>query len=69
MSHSFKNSSMLRDCSHEGDCLTVTFRNGKQYKYHGVPQEAYHEFIKAESAGKHFGEHIKGRYKHEKVDD
>lgn len=66
--HHFKNSSMLSHCEHEGDCLTVTFAKGQQYRYHGVPQEEYHNFINAESGSKHFLNNIKGKYRHEKVE-
>ena len=67
--HTFKNSKMLKCCEHNDDVLTVTFANGKQYKYYGVPKDVYHEFTKAESAGVHFGTAIKGKYKHEKVEE
>lgn len=59
---------MLSHCEHDGDCLTVTFANGVKYKYEGVPKDEYHKLTKAESAGRHFGEHIRGKYKHQKLD-
>lgn len=67
MPHHFKNSSMLSHCEHDGDCLTITFSNGAKYKYEGVPTHEYQALINAESAGKHFGMHVKGKYKHEKL--
>ncbi len=66
--HHFKNSSMLSHCEHDGaDCMIITFSNGARYKYEGVPIDEYHKMTKAESAGKHFGEHVRGKYKHTKV--
>lgn len=68
MLHHFKNSSMLSHCEHEDGCLTITFSNGQQYKYEGVPIDEYHALTKAESAGKHFGLNIKGKYKHTRIE-
>lgn len=67
--HEFKNSKMLSHCQHEGDCLTITFAKGQKYKYYGVPKEEYENLIKAESGGGHFSSHIRGKYKHEKVEE
>lgn len=60
---------MLSHCEHDEDCLTVHFQNGNKYRYFGVPKDVYHDFTKAESAGSHFGQFIKGKYKHEKVEE
>lgn len=67
--HHFKNSSMLSHCEHEGDCLTITFAKGQKYKYHGVPTDEYHGLINADKASQHFLNNIKGRYKHEKINE
>jgi len=42
--------------------LSVTFTSGKVYDFHGVPEEKYHEMVKAESVGKWFNANIKGKY-------
>lgn len=68
MPHNFTNSSMLQSCEHDGNCLTITFQNGISYKYEGVPKDEYHALINAESAGKHFGSAIRGKYKHSKLE-
>jgi hypothetical protein len=39
--------------------LDVTFKAGKTYRYYGVPEEVYNEFIKAESLGKYLNANIK----------
>ena len=39
--------------------LTITFKNGRRYKYSGVMKEIYSGFEKAESQGKYFNEYIK----------
>lgn len=42
--------------------LSIAFRGGKTYTYHGVSQAAYDEFKQAQSLGKHFATHISGKY-------
>lgn len=37
---------------------------GAVYHYEGVPAEAHAALIAAESVGKHFGAHIRGKFKH-----
>lgn len=42
--------------------LLVEFKSGDTWGYAGVPQETYKEMSSAESVGKYFGQHIKGKY-------
>lgn len=51
--------------------LDVTFKSGGTYSYNDVPPETYLDFCQAESHGKHFAAHVRGKYstvKHEKKD-
>jgi hypothetical protein len=43
--------------------FTVTFNNGKKYKYQKFVPETYKEFCSAESQGKFFLSDIRTRYK------
>lgn len=48
--------------------LAMQFRSGGPvYEYAGVTQEQYDAFLAAESKGKHFGAHIKGKFDFEKI--
>lgn len=60
-------SSHIASAHHEGDTLTLTFKDGTRYAYDGVPAEAHAALVGATSAGRHFRQHIKGRYPHRKL--
>lgn len=47
--------------------LTLTFASGGAYTYKDVPKEKFDALLAAESAGKYFHAHIKGKYDTEKV--
>jgi len=47
--------------------LKVTFVNGREYLYEGVPAKVYEDFLMAESKGKFFHENINGRYNYSRV--
>lgn len=47
--------------------MTVRFRNGWHYNVHGVPPEAYQEFLDAPSHGSHWHNHITQNYHVERV--
>lgn len=49
--------------------LTVHFKNGTAYSYAGVPADTHQKLMAANSVGRHFSEHIKGKYDHSKKDD
>lgn len=42
--------------------LTIDFKSGGTYVYAGVPRKEYEALIAAESVGKHFHQHIKGKF-------
>lgn len=47
--------------------LCVEFANGGKYHYHGFTAEDYAELCKAESVGKHLHANVKGKFKHERI--
>jgi len=49
--------------------LEVEFSSGSVYRYHDVKPENYAELFKAQSVGKHFGKHIAGKFKSEKIEE
>lgn len=42
--------------------MTVEYRNGMVYSYHGVPQEIYNSAKDSESIGSYISRNVKGRY-------
>jgi KTSC domain len=42
--------------------LEVSFNDGTKYNYQNVPEASYKSFENAKSHGKHFIDHIKGKY-------
>jgi hypothetical protein len=47
--------------------LEVHFNDGTKYHYHGVPEAVHTSFSNAKSHGKHFIDHIKGKYITKKI--
>jgi hypothetical protein len=47
--------------------LYLRFHSGKVYRYFEFPPEQYDEFLLAESKGKYFGSHIRGKFRDEEV--
>jgi len=47
--------------------LEVAFRTGSVYHYTDVPQEVYHEMIRADSIGLYFAERVKTAYSYTKL--
>ena len=47
--------------------LEIAFRAGGVYRYEGVSEDLFMAFRNAESHGRFFQEHIKGRYSYNKV--
>jgi len=47
--------------------LFVTFKNGDTWRYDGVPQETFEDFINSDSAGKAFHSMIKGKFESEQI--
>jgi hypothetical protein len=42
--------------------LYVRFKNGRSYRYAGVPEAVYAAFLRADSKGSFFNAQIQGRY-------
>jgi hypothetical protein len=47
--------------------LQVEFIEGGIYQYDQVPRFVYEEFLKADSHGRFFEEHVKGKYPYRKT--
>lgn len=47
--------------------MTIKFHSGATYEYKDVAPEDYAALAGAESVGKHFGSHIRGKYSGSKV--
>ena len=62
-------SSLVRSASYdEGtQVLTVTFKSGRTYAYHGVPSAVADRFAAADSQGRVFNSEIRGSYEYEGI--
>lgn len=62
------NSSMISTIDYDNDSkeMTVTFKNGNQYKYFDVPREEFEALRQSESIGTAFNK-IKNKYRFEKL--
>lgn len=49
---------------HDGTDLEVEFVSGRVYRYAGVSPKDLEALLGATSIGKHFGEHIRGKFDH-----
>lgn len=49
--------------------LEIEFGSGGVYQYYGVLPEHHSDLMAAESIGKHFHAHIKGRYEWKKIEE
>jgi KTSC domain len=54
--------SMLDSIGFEKNVLEVRFCNGGLYQYLDVPEPVLSELMRAESKGRFFNQHIRGRY-------
>lgn len=59
-------SSQIAAIGHEGETLAVQFHSGAVYHYEGVNEETYQSFLSADSAGKFFGQTIRGKFDYAK---
>lgn len=59
-------SSMFDSVGHdpETNTLHVKMKNGKVYTHADFSAEDYDKFVNAESMGRHYGTHIRGRFTH-----
>lgn len=47
--------------------MHVQFHSGNHYSYADVPPATHEALVKADSVGKHFNQHVMGKYQHSKV--
>jgi KTSC domain len=66
-SNMFKSVGFQACLGSEPGTLYVEFSQGTLYKFFQVPQETYRELCAADSMGQYFNEHIRGKYKSEKI--
>ena len=56
-------SSNISHVGHEGDTLTIRFKSGATWNYHGVSARTHDELVNADSIGSYFARRIKPHYK------
>jgi hypothetical protein len=61
MQHTAVSSSSIKSIGYDDKTghLQVTFSSGKTYQYEGVSPEVHRNFMKSESKGKFFADHIR----------
>lgn len=66
----FRTSSALVAVTYDDDTavLEVEFRQGETYRYFMVPRSIVTELLSAPSVGHYFSEHVRGRYKEQRID-
>ena len=69
MNHLPVRSSLITSIAHDGDTLEIVFNNGQRYQYKGVTTEDFAAFRDAKSVGRYFGENIRGRFAHERIEE
>ena len=47
--------------------LYLRFRSGEIYAYFDFPEAQYQKFLGAESRGRHFLSHIRGRFRYQRI--
>ena len=68
MQHVNVTSSAIKSIAHNGeDKMQVTFNTGHTYEFSGVPEDVHAELMSASSIGRHFNNHIMGKYPSRKV--
>ena len=48
--------------------LEIQFESGKVYQYFDVPEDVYEDMLNAESKGKYFNSHIRGKYNYQEIE-
>jgi hypothetical protein len=51
----------------EKEILELEFKGGAVYQYFNVSPEKFNAFIAADSPGRHFGQHIRGKFPFSKL--
>ncbi len=49
--------------------LYLKFHGGRVWRYFDFPAHEYDEFLASESLGRHFGKHIRGKFREEDVQE
>jgi len=58
------NSTAIRAVGYDGHTLAVLFHTSDTvYDHPGVPPYVYYEFMREESKGTYYNQHIRGKYK------
>lgn len=47
--------------------LTIEFKNGSRYSYHGVPADVHQQMVDAKSVGGHFHRFVRGKHVEQKI--
>jgi hypothetical protein len=47
--------------------LQIQFESGRVYQYYDVPQDVYDGMLSAESKGRYFNQHIRGKFKYREI--
>ena len=55
-------SSCLSWVEYDSGTMQLSFRSGRSYTLHGVPEYHYRGLLNASSAGRYFNTYLKGRY-------
>jgi len=50
----------------ERQILYLRFQSGDVYRYFDFPEDEYREFLKAESHGRYFLDHIRDRFRYQR---
>lgn len=61
-------SSSIKSIGREDGVLEIEFKDGRLYQYPGVSDAEFQALIAAPSIGKHFHQHIRGKYSHVRVE-
>ncbi len=48
--------------------LEIQFGSGRIYQYYDVPEDIYDEMLSADSKGKYFNSHIRGKYTYQEIE-
>lgn len=66
--HTPVTSSFIESLGYEGDVLEVKFKNGSVGRHTGVSVDDHQALLNAESVGRHYGAHIRGKFPFTKVE-
>lgn len=59
-------SKAIRAIEWEDENLTITFTDGRNVTYLGVPKKVFDEMMEAKSTGLYFNHHVRDRYQVQK---